>query len=210
MFSPAPVPRRQHSNGQGGYFGADSANFRKAAVSRNWSPSPHIGRSSTRSRPRRLPRHRDSLVQNSRGRACRKAVCRRSPHKSPSSARASSGAAGRARKVRQSRTEVTSSAAAEPPRSMQHTGQGRVGVRYRLVRNLCLSGSAHRQPLLEISRCEAHQGGGWTRTKLGRSFAVKLWPTLAFLHNGVVIRRLVRPSDAELEEAFAALHSAQH
>ena len=31
---------------------------------------------------------------------------------------------------------------------------------------------------------------------LGRSFAVKLWPTLVFLRNGKEIARLVRPRDA--------------
>jgi len=41
--------------------------------------------------------------------------------------------------------------------------------------------------------------------KLGRSFGVKLWPTLVFLRDGVTVRRLSRPSDTELEEAFAAL-----
>ena len=40
---------------------------------------------------------------------------------------------------------------------------------------------------------------------LGRSFRVKLWPNLVFLKDGVVIRQLARPSDAELREAFAAL-----
>lgn len=43
--------------------------------------------------------------------------------------------------------------------------------------------------------------------KLGRSFRVKLWPNLVFLRDGVVVRQLARPSDAELEEAFAALVS---
>lgn len=33
--------------------------------------------------------------------------------------------------------------------------------------------------------------------RLGRSFRVKLWPTLIFLRQGVEIARLVRPTDAE-------------
>src|SRR5688500_15157624 len=41
--------------------------------------------------------------------------------------------------------------------------------------------------------------------KLGRSFRVKLWPTLVFLRDGAVVRQLARPSDSELEEAVAAL-----
>ena len=31
---------------------------------------------------------------------------------------------------------------------------------------------------------------------LGRSFRVKLWPTLVFLRNGAEVARLVRPADA--------------
>lgn len=33
--------------------------------------------------------------------------------------------------------------------------------------------------------------------RLGRSFAVKLWPTLIFLRQGKEIARLVRPTDAQ-------------
>lgn len=40
---------------------------------------------------------------------------------------------------------------------------------------------------------------------LGRSFRVKLWPTLVFMRDGAVIDRLVRPGPAELRKAFAAL-----
>jgi thioredoxin 1 len=32
--------------------------------------------------------------------------------------------------------------------------------------------------------------------RLGRSFGVKLWPTLVFLRDGVEVDRLVRPADA--------------
>jgi thioredoxin 1 len=45
--------------------------------------------------------------------------------------------------------------------------------------------------------------------KLGRSFRVRLWPTLVFLHDGVIIRQLARPTDDELEEAFTALARAR-
>lgn len=38
---------------------------------------------------------------------------------------------------------------------------------------------------------------------LGRSFRVKLWPTLVFLRDGVEVARLVRPGDAdEIERAL--------
>ncbi|WP_423382265.1 thioredoxin family protein [Burkholderia sp. LMG 32019] len=42
---------------------------------------------------------------------------------------------------------------------------------------------------------------------LGRSFRVKLWPTLVFLRDGVEVARVVRPADAQQIEAdgFAAL-----
>ena len=41
---------------------------------------------------------------------------------------------------------------------------------------------------------------------LGRSFRVKLWPTLVFLRDGAEVARVVRPTNAaELADAFAAL-----
>jgi thioredoxin 1 len=41
---------------------------------------------------------------------------------------------------------------------------------------------------------------------LGRSFRVKLWPTLVFLKDGVEVARVVRPTVAdELRDAFVAL-----
>ena len=41
---------------------------------------------------------------------------------------------------------------------------------------------------------------------LGRSYSVKLWPTLVFLHDGQEVARVVRPGDAAtLAQAFRAL-----
>ena len=41
---------------------------------------------------------------------------------------------------------------------------------------------------------------------LGRSFSVKLWPTLVFLKDGKEVERLVRPHDAALiEQALLAI-----
>lgn len=41
---------------------------------------------------------------------------------------------------------------------------------------------------------------------LGRSFRVKLWPTLVFLRDGQEVSRLVRPADAApILEAMAAI-----
>ena len=42
--------------------------------------------------------------------------------------------------------------------------------------------------------------------RLGRSFGVKLWPTLVFLRDGREAARLVRPRDAaEISEALAGI-----
>ena len=41
---------------------------------------------------------------------------------------------------------------------------------------------------------------------LGRSFAVKLWPTIVFLKDGVEAARVVRPTDAdEVRRGLAAI-----
>lgn len=41
---------------------------------------------------------------------------------------------------------------------------------------------------------------------LGRSFKVKLWPTLIFLKDGQEVARLVRPLDSrEIEQTFALI-----
>lgn len=45
--------------------------------------------------------------------------------------------------------------------------------------------------------------------RLGRSFKVKLWPTLVFLNNGREIARLVRPGDASaIRQALAQIDVA--
>ena len=45
---------------------------------------------------------------------------------------------------------------------------------------------------------------------LGRSFRVKLWPTLVFLRDGREVARLVRPADAEsISRALAELATAK-
>jgi thioredoxin 1 len=45
--------------------------------------------------------------------------------------------------------------------------------------------------------------------RLGRSFGVKLWPTLIFLKNGREISRLVRPRDQPaIDSAFAGIDPA--
>jgi thioredoxin 1 len=37
---------------------------------------------------------------------------------------------------------------------------------------------------------------------LGRSFLVKLWPNLVFLHDGQVVKQLARPEEADVKEAL--------
>ncbi len=42
--------------------------------------------------------------------------------------------------------------------------------------------------------------------RLGRSFGVKLWPTLVFLRDGIEVARLVRPTDGDaIDEALARI-----
>jgi len=40
---------------------------------------------------------------------------------------------------------------------------------------------------------------------LGRSFQVKLWPTLVFMNDGRLVSRIVRPSSERIAEGFADL-----
>ena len=66
------------------------------------------------------------------------------------------------------------------------------------------------QPLLaealadhpEVRHIKVEDGSG---RRLGRSFRVKLWPTLVFLRDGKVIAQLVRPSDAEARKGMEQL-----
>jgi len=45
--------------------------------------------------------------------------------------------------------------------------------------------------------------------RLGRSFRVKLWPTLVFLRQGREVARLVRPADSvEIEQALTQIDGA--
>jgi thioredoxin 1 len=55
----------------------------------------------------------------------------------------------------------------------------------------------------EIRHLKVEDGPG---RRLGRSFKVKLWPTLIFLRDGVEVARVVRPTGvAMIEEALNAL-----
>ena len=68
---------------------------------------------------------------------------------------------------------------------------------------------ARAQPLIEAALA-AHQGVLHLKVedgpgrRLGRSFGVKLWPTLVFLRDGIEVARLVRPQGgAAIHEALA-------
>jgi len=55
----------------------------------------------------------------------------------------------------------------------------------------------------QVRRLKIEDGSG---RRLGRSFRVKLWPTLVFMRDGQEVTRLVRPTRAsDIEEAFEAL-----
>jgi len=54
----------------------------------------------------------------------------------------------------------------------------------------------------EVKYIEVEDGRG---RRLGRSFRVKLWPTLVFMRDGHVVRQVVRPSGKEIAEGFASL-----
>ena len=66
------------------------------------------------------------------------------------------------------------------------------------------------QPAIEAARV-AYPRLPYTRVEdgpgrpLGRSFRVKLWPTLVFMLDGRETARLVRPTSAAIAEAFANL-----
>jgi thioredoxin 1 len=59
---------------------------------------------------------------------------------------------------------------------------------------------------LQLRHIKIADGSG---RPLGRSFKVKLWPTLVFLSNGQEVARLVRPDDVtEIRKALAQIDIA--
>lgn len=63
--------------------------------------------------------------------------------------------------------------------------------------------AAAMQPHSHVRHIRIADGPG---RRLGRSFSVKLWPTLIFLSNGKELSRLVRPQDAaSIDKALAAI-----
>ncbi|MGJ7581891.1 thioredoxin family protein [Variovorax sp. RHLX14] len=57
----------------------------------------------------------------------------------------------------------------------------------------------------DVAHIKVEDGSG---RPLGRTYRVKLWPTLVFLRDGVEVSRLVRPTDsATVSEALSAAAS---
>lgn len=62
------------------------------------------------------------------------------------------------------------------------------------------------EPYPDVRHVRVEDGSG---RALGRSFGVKLWPTLVFLRDGQEVARLVRPTDREaIDAALATLAAA--
>ena len=60
---------------------------------------------------------------------------------------------------------------------------------------------------MKVRHIKIEDGSG---RPLGRSFRVKLWPTLVFLRDGVELARVVRPANAEaIGQALALITTAQ-
>jgi thioredoxin 1 len=54
----------------------------------------------------------------------------------------------------------------------------------------------------EVQHIKIEDGPG---KPLGRSFRVKLWPTLVFMKDGEVALQVSRPAEQEIAEGFAAI-----
>ena len=57
----------------------------------------------------------------------------------------------------------------------------------------------------EMRHVKVEDGPG---RRLGRSFRVKLWPSLVFMKDGAVVRQLARPRTSEMREAAHAITAA--
>jgi thioredoxin 1 len=70
----------------------------------------------------------------------------------------------------------------------------------------CLALRPHLDGLLlqfpEVAHVWVEDGRG---KPLGRSFRVKLWPTLVFLRDGRVVRQMARPDPAAVREGLEAI-----
>ena len=108
----------------------------------------------------------------------------------------------------------TAALAEEPPRSEVDAWPGLVVIEFGAAWcGICRAAQpAIRQALeafaarAEIRHVKIEDGSG---RPLGRSFRVKLWPTLVLLRDGREVGRLVRPGDArQIEQALQGLQAA--
>ena len=56
----------------------------------------------------------------------------------------------------------------------------------------------------EVEHIKVYDGRG---KPLGRSFRVKLWPTLIFMRDGQVVRQVARPDADEIQTGLEAITS---
>ncbi len=61
------------------------------------------------------------------------------------------------------------------------------------------------QTFPEVNHLVVEDGPG---RPLGRSFGVKLWPTLVFLKEGRIVQQSVRPGRTEIAEGFRRLRES--
>ena len=102
-------------------------------------------------------------------------------------------------------------AAAEPTRAEIDALQGPVLLEFGSVScgwciraQSLLKGAFATHP--DVRHIKVEDGSG---QPLGRSFGVKLWPTLVFLQDGKEVTRLIRPSrPQEVAEAFNTINQA--
>lgn len=69
-----------------------------------------------------------------------------------------------------------------------------------------INAALHKQTSVKHIKIEDGKG-----KRLGRSYAVKLWPTLIFLKDGIEVTRLVRPSNQQcIQDALLLLQRNFH
>ena len=106
--------------------------------------------------------------------------------------------------------QSTAYEAVEPTREQIDAAQGPLVVEFgtpwcghcRAAQPLIGAALANRPTVRHI---KIEDGSG---RRLGRSFRVKLWPTLVFMRDGKELARLVRPHDPDaIEDAFAKIEA---
>ena len=100
--------------------------------------------------------------------------------------------------------QSTSYEAVEPTREQIDAAEGPLVVEFgtpwcghcRAAQPLIAAALANRPSVRHV---KIEDGSG---RRLGRSFGVKLWPTLVFMRDGTIVRQTVRPSSQEIDEGF--------